>query len=235
MGRRIGKKVGSVVKKRWLCQDGLNPIAEVDPTTNTLVARYVYGSRPNVPDLVVRGTNTYRLVADQLGSPRAIVNVANASDVPYRADYSAFGEATWKGAGAAALDWLPFGFAGGLYDADTGLVRFGARDYDPSMGRWMSKDPILFDGGQTNLYSFVNDDPVNRTDASGRGPNNPACQQCQYSADEKLGKCEDKCMEGDNVCSTVDWRVQRCLDNCGKKLLDDLEQCVKSEACSQPD
>jgi RHS repeat-associated protein len=40
----------------------------------------------------------------------------------------------------------PFGFAGGLYDADTGLVRFGARDYEAAIGRWTSKDPILFEG-----------------------------------------------------------------------------------------
>ncbi len=32
----------------------------------------------------------------------------------------------------------PFGFAGGLWDRDTGLVRFGARDYDPEVGRWTS-------------------------------------------------------------------------------------------------
>jgi RHS repeat-associated protein len=30
--------------------------------------------------------------------------------------------------------YLPFGFAGGLYDRDTGLVRFGYRDYDPDIG-----------------------------------------------------------------------------------------------------
>jgi RHS repeat-associated protein len=30
----------------------------------------------------------------------------------------------------------PFGFAGGLYDPDTKLTRFGARDYDASIGRW---------------------------------------------------------------------------------------------------
>jgi RHS repeat-associated protein len=46
----------------------------------------------------------------------------------------------------------PFGFAGGLYDQDTKLVRFGARDYDASVGRWTAKDPISFNGGDTNLY-----------------------------------------------------------------------------------
>lgn len=39
---------------------------------------------------------------------------------------------------------LPFGFAGGLYDADTQLTRFGGRDYDANIRRWVSKDPILF-------------------------------------------------------------------------------------------
>jgi RHS repeat-associated protein len=36
----------------------------------------------------------------------------------------------------------PFGFAGGLHDVDTGLVRFGARDYGAVMGRRASKDPV---------------------------------------------------------------------------------------------
>jgi RHS repeat-associated protein len=63
--------------------------------------------------------------------------------------------------------FTPFGFAGGIYDVDTGLVRFGARDYDPVIGRWTSKDPIRFGGHQSNLYVYVNNDPVNRTDPSG--------------------------------------------------------------------
>jgi RHS repeat-associated protein len=53
-----------------------------------------------------------------------------------------------------------------LYDADTGLLRFGARDYDPSVGRWASKDPIGFDGGQ-NFYVYCGDDPVNNVDLTG--------------------------------------------------------------------
>ncbi|WP_435102655.1 RHS repeat-associated core domain-containing protein [Arhodomonas sp. AD133] len=61
----------------------------------------------------------------------------------------------------------PFGFAGGLYDPDTDLVRFGARDYDPEMGRWTAKDPILFRGGDTNLFGYVLMDPVNGIDPSG--------------------------------------------------------------------
>ncbi|WP_374033379.1 RHS repeat-associated core domain-containing protein [Bdellovibrio bacteriovorus] len=61
----------------------------------------------------------------------------------------------------------PHGFAGGFYDRNTPLVRFGARDYDPETGRWTSKDPILFNGGDTNLYGYVFSDPVNFIDPTG--------------------------------------------------------------------
>ena len=60
----------------------------------------------------------------------------------------------------------PFGFAGGLNDKDTGFVRFGARDYDASIGRWTSKDPIRFRGG-INLYGYVVNDPINAYDPRG--------------------------------------------------------------------
>lgn len=60
-----------------------------------------------------------------------------------------------------------FGFAGGEYDPAIGLVRFGARVYDPATGRWTAKDPILFDGGDANLYGYVMNDPINLIDPSG--------------------------------------------------------------------
>jgi RHS repeat-associated protein len=39
--------------------------------------------------------------------------------------------------------------------------------YDPDTGRFVSKDPILFGGGDTNLYGYVLNDPVNFIDPSG--------------------------------------------------------------------
>ena len=63
----------------------------------------------------------------------------------------------------------PFGFAGGIYDKDTGLVRFGARDYDPSAGRWTQKDASQFGGG-TNFYAYAFNDPINWIDLTGREP-----------------------------------------------------------------
>jgi RHS repeat-associated protein len=61
----------------------------------------------------------------------------------------------------------PFGFAGGLYDPQTKLLRFGARDYDPTLGRWTAKDPLRFAGGDTNLFGYVIQDPVNLADPEG--------------------------------------------------------------------
>ena len=46
-------------------------------------------------------------------------------------------------------------------DPDTGLVRFGSRDYDAAVGRWTARDPVLFDGGDSNLYVYVGNDPIN--------------------------------------------------------------------------
>jgi RHS repeat-associated protein len=48
------------------------------------------------------------------------------------------------------------------------LICYGARDYDAYTGRWTARDPILFDGGDTNLYAYVANDPVNWIDPSGR-------------------------------------------------------------------
>lgn len=159
--RRVGKKNNGTLVKQWLYRDQLKPAAELDGSGG-LVAQFVYGSKRHVPDYVRRGGVTYRVISDHLGSPRYVVNVANASDVPFRADYSAFGEVTGTG-----LDWMPFGFAGGHYDPHTELVRFGARDYDPEIGRWTSKDPIGFDGGQANVYAYVGNDPCNQIDPRG--------------------------------------------------------------------
>jgi uncharacterized protein RhaS with RHS repeats len=46
-------------------------------------------------------------------------------------------------------------------------VRFGARDYDATTGRWTARDPGAFGGLDTNLYRYANNDPVNLADPNG--------------------------------------------------------------------
>ncbi len=115
-----------------------------------------------MPAYVVKGTATYRVLTDHLGSPRLVVDAATGV-VVQRRDYDAWGTVTLD----TNHGFQPFGFAGGLDDPDTGLVRFGARDYDPQVGRWTAKDPIDFDGGDTNLYAYVVGDPINHVDPYG--------------------------------------------------------------------
>ena len=60
----------------------------------------------------------------------------------------------------------PLGFAGGIEDPVTGLVRFGLRDYEPATGRFTAKDPILHEGGM-NLFLYAGNNPVSQRDPSG--------------------------------------------------------------------
>ncbi len=162
-GRRIQRTAGSQ-RTQWI-YSGSRIVAELD-NNGTVVSRFLYGSRSNSPDAVVKysgaTTKTYRIISDQAGSPRLIVNVADKNDHPLVASYDEFGVVSGTG-----LGFVPFGFAGGIYDSDTRLIRFGARDYDPELGRWLAKDPVLFRGDQPNLYLYVGNDPVNRRDPLG--------------------------------------------------------------------
>jgi len=158
LGRRVGKKVDGVFAQKWLYRDGQSPVAELN-AAGALVQRFVYGSRANVPEYLLRGAATYRVLVDDVGSVRRIVNVANAADVLSSASYDEFG--TPAGTGLAAT---PFGFAGALYDADTGLARLGARDYDAATGRWLETEPLHWQSGQANRYSYLHNNPVNAPD-----------------------------------------------------------------------
>jgi len=163
-GRRVGRKVNGALVQGFLYGDQLEPVAELDGS-NKVVSRFVYGSRPHVPDYMIKSGVKYRLVTDHLGSVRLVVNATTGETVS-RIDYDVWGQVT----AATNLSFQPFGFAGGLRDDATGLVRFGARDYDPHVGRWTGKDPWGFDGNQTNLEQYSNGDPVNFVDVTGKAP-----------------------------------------------------------------
>ena len=160
--RRIGKKVNGTLVQGFLYQNQLSPVVELDGS-GIVVSRFVYGTKANVPDYVIKSGVTYRIVSDHLGSPRLVINTST-STVAQRMDYDEFGNITQD----TAPGFQPFGFAGGLYDTQIGLTRFGARDYDAQVGRWTAKDSIKFNGGDANLFGYVANNPLTFIDPSGK-------------------------------------------------------------------
>ena len=162
MDRRVVKQVNNVFQWRYLYEGQYRVAAQLNGS-HAVQKEFVYATRINVPDYMIVGGNKFRIITDHLGSPRLVVRVDNGN-VAQRIDYTVLGAVT----NDTNPNFQPFGFAGGIYDNGTQLVRFGARDYDPrSTGRWTTKDPIRFDGGDTNLYGYVLNDPVNWIDENG--------------------------------------------------------------------
>ncbi len=105
---------------------------------------------------------TLNLVTNQVGTVQLVTDGATG-DVVQRLEYDAFGRVLFDSNPGAQ----PFGFAGGLLNADTGLVRFGARDYELSTGRWVSRDSITPAYGSRNAFGYAEGNPINNGDPSG--------------------------------------------------------------------
>ncbi|MFC1850396.1 RHS repeat domain-containing protein [candidate division CSSED10-310 bacterium] len=152
--RRIGKKVNGTLVQGFLYDSQLHPIAELDGS-GTVVS--IFG-----PGFMIKGSTIYRFITDNVGSVRLVVDNTTGI-IAQQIDYDEYGNVI----NDSAAGFQPFGFAGGFYDYDTKLVRFGARDYNPQYGRWTVKDPILFGGSPSNLYEYVLNNPVNYFDPYG--------------------------------------------------------------------
>jgi RHS repeat-associated protein len=160
-GRRAATHVNGTTTQRLAYGTGLQPLAELDAAGN-ITARYIYAGHSHVPDYLVKNGTTYRIIHDQLGSPRLVVDTTTGA-ITQQLDYDAWGNTTTD----TNPGFQPFGYAGGLHDPHTKLLRYGARDYNPATGRWTTRDPIGFAGGDTNLYAYVNNNPANYTDPTG--------------------------------------------------------------------
>src|SRR3989338_836069 len=114
--RRLGKKVNGSLVQGFLYQGPLRPMVELDGQ-NQVVSRFVYATRPNVPDYMEKGGKTFRILTDPLGSPRLVVD-ATTGAIVQRIDYDEFGNVVQD----TNPGFQPFGFAGGLYDREIRLV-----------------------------------------------------------------------------------------------------------------
>ena len=152
--------MNGLVVEKYLWQ-GLTRLLAVYDGSNNLVMRFEYADA-RMPAAMTKGGTTYYLTYDQVGSLRIVADASG--NVIKRIDYDSFGNII---SDTNPGFQVPFGFAGGLHDRDTGLVRFGFRDYDPDIGRWTAKDPILFASGDVDLYGYCLSNPVNFNDPWG--------------------------------------------------------------------
>ncbi len=161
VGRRIGKTDTAGVTQYLYCNPG-NPFQlTASRGVDSALTNYFYDTAGNLYALE-RGGVRYYVATDQLGTPKVVTDGTGA--VVKTVEYDAWGTTTSDS--NPSFD-LPIGFAGGIADEAAGLVRFGYRDYEPRTGRWSARDLGLFAGGQANLYSYVEEDPVNWVDLYG--------------------------------------------------------------------
>jgi len=160
LGRRVERRQAGTPTRRWLYGDAVAPVVELDGA-DAVVARYVHGTWGHAPDLMLTPTAGHRVVTDHLGSVRMLVDTLTGAVVRH-VQRTAWGVATLDtGSVTTSL-----GYAGGLTDPATGLVRFGARDHEPETGRWTTKDPIGLAGG-TNVYAYAANRPHRLVDPAG--------------------------------------------------------------------
>ena len=234
--RRIGKQVNGQFKRGWLYDDQLTIVAELGPN-KTVQSRFVYATKSQSPDLMKKNGTTYRYVTDPRGSVRLLVDTSNGN-VVQRMDYSPYGRVLQNQSGRMQ----PFGFAGGLWDETTRLVRFGARDYSGRSGAWNGRD-VDDTAKPFDALNYSANDPVNLNDPRGTRPK-PASQltspspepneekkrragQCPNpDEDDPVERCKEFCYkEYQRCCDRCDSRP--CYEQCGEEYSRCLLDCEK--------
>jgi RHS repeat-associated protein len=131
-----------------------------------VLTTYFYDDRGLLHGLE-RGTSRYTVATDMIGTPRVVAD--SSGNVVRNIRHDSYGAALPDGTetGSAASFPLAIGFAGGIEDPVTGLVRFGERDYDTASGRWTARDPAGFSGSPFGLYRYAGGDPIDNRDPNG--------------------------------------------------------------------
>jgi RHS repeat-associated protein len=158
-GRRI-QKSGPLGTTNYL-YDGERSIQEIDQSGNVL-ARYTQARGIDQPLAELRSGTTGYYEPDALGTVTSLTNPAGALANTYT--YDSFGKST---ASSGTLT-NPFQYTARELDPETGVYFYRARYFDPSVGRFLSEDPVRFRSGP-NFYSYVFNGPIQWRDPNGKG------------------------------------------------------------------
>ena len=182
-GRRVQKAFtqnSSTTTTNYL-YDGVSSIQDVDQNGNVL-ARYEQSSNLDEPLAELRSGTTSYYQADGIGS---ITSLSSSTGVLANAyTYDSFGNLT-ASTGSLTNRFL---YTGRELDSETGIYYYRARYYDPTVGRFISEDPIGFRGG-VDLYTYVTNSPIGSKDPSGL----KECKDCTQAAPlpSNSSKCND--------------------------------------------
>ena len=156
LGRRVSKQTSAQTIK--YVYDGDRVIMETD-NNGVVLKKYFYGIQLDEIIAMVIGSQTYYYCYDASGSVTDIISADEILVESYT--YKAFGLPDNEG-----LIGNSYLFTGREWEYEIGLYYFRARYYDPSLGRFISADPIQFGGG-INFYSYCDNNPVNFIDPYG--------------------------------------------------------------------
>ncbi|KUG21933.1 hypothetical protein ASZ90_008299 [hydrocarbon metagenome] len=158
-GKRL-KANRSGVETRYIYDAGGTLLAEAD-ANNNITKYYIYGG--GLLAMVTPGDQTYCYHYNGVGSTIAMTD--NTQAVVNKYAYDAFGNIANQQEAVAQ----PFKYVGqyGVMTELNGFYYMKARYYDPTVGRFISEDPIGFEGGTVNLLAYVGNNPVTGIDPSG--------------------------------------------------------------------
>jgi RHS repeat-associated protein len=122
---------------------------------------------------VLDGTWKYEYVLrDHLGNTRVVFSPGSGTSISVQSThaYYPFGmENTAIGTGSSGYDYR---YNGKEFSEELGLYDYGARWYDPAIGRWTSVDPLAETMASWSPYNYVLGDPISLTDPTGMFPEN---------------------------------------------------------------
>ena len=130
-------------------------------TPTVTETRFIHGPGIDEPLAMVRAGQTYFYHADGLGSIVALTD--QSRNIVQKYGYETFGLPTPTDPAFRQ----PYAFTAREWDRETGLYFYRARYYDPMEGRFISKDPIGFEGGDFVLYGYVSNNSINLNDPYG--------------------------------------------------------------------